>query len=79
VTAESVINKNPLALQVSAERIVTCLFKKRLLNIILLFNKYKSMFVIFINNNKLIFINIRVVSDLLGCFILSNKIIKGTK
>lgn len=45
----------------------------------LLYNKFKSMFILFTKNNKQIFFNIRVVFDLLGCFVLSNKIIKGTK
>jgi len=68
-----------LALQVTADKIVTCLFKKRLLTVIFLYNKFKSMFILFIKNDKRMFFNIRVASDLFGCFMLSNKIIKGTK
>jgi len=67
------------ALRIAAVCKVICLFKKGLFNIIFLFDKYKSMFILFIENNKLMFFNIRVAFDLLGCFVISNKIIKGTK
>ena len=67
------------ALRIAAVCKVICLFKKGLFNITSLFDKYKSMFILFIENNKRMFFNIRVVFDLLGCFVISNKIIKGTK
>lgn len=67
------------ALRIAAVCKVIRLFKKRLLTMTLSYNKFKSMFILFIKNNKRIFFNIRVVFDLLGCFVLSNKIIKGTK
>lgn len=67
------------ALRIAAVCKVTRLFKKRLLTVTLLYKKFKSMFILFIKNNKRMCFNIRVVFDLLGCFVSSNKIIKGTK
>lgn len=74
-----IISIQDAALRIAAVGKVIRLFKKGLSTITLLYNKFKSMFVLFIKNNRGILLNIREAFDLLSCLVLFNKITKGTK